>query len=89
MKRFRSTVSLTSFVLFVVVAVSGLILFFAPHPEHRPMVQAAGEAVRDGGLSAMLIIKKSHKYVSLLMTLFLGAHIWLNWSSLKLYLLRK
>lgn len=89
MKRLRSTVSMTSFVLFLVVAVSGLILFFAPHPEHRQAVQAAGRAVREGGVSTMLIIKKSHEYVSLLMTLFIGAHIWINWNSLKAYLLRK
>lgn len=94
MKKYRSAISVISFVMFVVSAVTGLVIFFGPHGSHgAPNVadaaRAAKSAVEAGGISFMLIMKKTHEYASVAMVFVIFTHIWMNWNSLKSYMIRK
>jgi quinol-cytochrome oxidoreductase complex cytochrome b subunit len=83
MRKYRKTISIFTFVLFVVSAVIGLIIFFMPHP---PRPDAASEAVR--AISFGLVLKKTHEFGSMLMAAAALLHIAINWDSLKSYILR-
>lgn len=83
MRKYRNTISIITFVLFIVSAVTGFIIFFMPH---APRPDVAAEAVR--AISFGLVMKRTHEYGAMLMAVAALLHIYLNWGSLKSYIIK-
>ncbi len=96
MRKLKPTVSIILLVLFLISAVSGLVMFFMPHHPRPESVQTAGavaQAVKDAaraeGRSVVFYIKNAHEYLSVIMAFTALLHIMLNWGSLKSYIIRR
>lgn len=83
MRKYRNTISIITFVLFIVSAVTGFVIFFMPH---GPRPDAAAEAVRT--ISFGLVLKRTHEYGAMLMAVAALLHIYLNWGALKSYMIK-
>ena len=72
-------------------AVTGLYMFFAPHPARKPVQEAVEAAVhvRPEGFSLYGLVKDTHEWASLVLAVIIIAHVMINWKSLKSYLVRK
>ena len=85
MRKYRNTISIITFALFALSAVTGLVIFLMPHGGPKPReVEAAVRTISFG-----LVLKRTHEYGSILMALITLFHIYLNWGALKSYMFTK
>ncbi|MGE4266150.1 MAG: DUF4405 domain-containing protein [Deferribacterales bacterium] len=84
MSKYRNTVSIITFALFIISAVTGLTIFFMPHGPRPDAAHKAVEAISFG-----LVLKRTHEYGSVLMAMITLFHIYLNWGALKSYMFKR